>query len=54
MTIKPNAQSNQYSMLDCPHCDKAGPHFFIHERRKTGIVFQCEQCLAMFTDPSMA
>lgn len=46
------SEGNYYSMIDCPRCDKDGPHFFVYERREAGVVFQCETCLALFTDTS--
>jgi hypothetical protein len=37
-----------YSMLDCPTCDKSGPH--AHWEGKGEFVFQCAQCFMGFTD----
>lgn len=47
MTIKPDADGNLYTMLDCPMCDKAGPHYLAEGRHN---LFQCDQCMAMFGD----
>lgn len=37
-----------YSMMDCPTCDKSGPH--AHWEGFGEFVFQCDQCFMGFTD----
>lgn len=37
-----------YSMMDCPTCDKSGPH--MPWEGSGQFVFQCEQCFMGFTD----
>jgi hypothetical protein len=48
MAVMVDGAGNRWTMLDCPRCDKPGPH--ANAGLGNSDVFECDRCFAPMTD----